>query len=218
MHTLDSTAYDARVKSGGEGMFQACLLAVAVCMDTFFGAVSCSMSGIAIPKRCALLISIVGTAFLGISVSFAQLLSNILPEIVFQYAGFVILLLLGSSQLMKKIVMALFQKCRPHWNWKALGLVIDICFDETLADTDGSKTLSMREAIAYSAALSIDSLASGLGAGIEKAWIPLCLSLTLLLGFLLTIIGCQIGLSCHEKINLSWLGGVMLLILAFCRL
>ncbi|MBD5142785.1 MAG: hypothetical protein HDT22_04140 [Ruminococcus sp.] len=199
-------------------MFQACLLAIAVCMDTFFGAVSCSVNGIKIPKRCALLISTVGTIFLAISLSCAELLNQVLPEIIFKYTGFVILLVLGSTQLMKKILMLLFQKHRPHWNLKALGLVIDICFDETLADTDGSKTLSIQEAIAYSTALSIDSLASGLGAGIEKLHIPVCLVLSFILGFLSTIIGGKLGLCCQKKINFSWLGGIMLLILAFCRL
>lgn len=199
-------------------MFQVCLLSMAVCMDTLLASIGCSISGIAIPKRCALLISIVGTVFLGISLCGAQLLSAVLPEMVFRYAGFLILFFSGVIQIIKELLTALFQKHRPHWNWKALGLVIDICFDETLADADNSKTLSMSEAAAYSAALSLDSLATGLGAGIEKQYIFLCLLLTLILGFFLTLIGCRIGKNCHNKKNLSWLGGVMLLILAFCRL
>jgi len=199
-------------------MFQACLLSMAVCMDTFLASIGCSINGISIPKRCALLISVVGTAFLGISLTGAQLLSAVLPEQIFRYAGFVILFLSGVIQIIKELLQMLFQKHRPHWNWKALGLVIDICFDETLADADHSKTLNLREAAAYSAALSLDSLATGLGAGIEKNHIFLCLVLTLLLGFYLTLIGCRIGKHCHQKKNLSWLGGVMLLILAFCRL
>ncbi|MBE6875190.1 MAG: hypothetical protein E7496_00420 [Ruminococcus sp.] len=199
-------------------MFQACLLAFAVCMDTFFASIGCSMNGILIPKRCAFLISAVGTAFLTISLYGAQILGRILPENVFRYAGFLILLLLGSSQIMKEMLTALFRKHRPHWKWNALGLVISICFDETLADTDHSKTLSMREAIAYSSALSLDSLASGLGAGIQKQAVPACLLLTFCAGFLLTMLGTKIGKICHTKHHLSWLGGVMLLILALGRL
>jgi len=199
-------------------MLPACLLALAVCMDTFFSAISCTVSGISIPKKCALLISFTGTAFLGISLFSAQLLMQILPVRFFQYIGFTILFLLGSSQIMKEMLKAVFKKHPPHWNWKALGLVIDICFDETLADTDHSKTLSMQEAFAYSAALSLDSLASGLGAGIQKTYIPLCLFLTFCAGFLLTLLGCKIGKLCHTQKNLFWLGGVLLLILAFLRL
>ena len=199
-------------------MFQACLLAFAVCMDTFFGAVGCTVSGILIPKRCALFISFVGTVFLTISLLSAQLLMQVLPACFFRYAGFIILFLLGSSQIMKEVLKSVFKRYSPHWSWKALGLVIDICFDETLADTDHSKTLSMKEAAAYSAALSLDSLASGLGAGIQKDFIPVCLFLTFCAGFLLTLLGCRIGKKCHTKKNFSWLGGVLLLLLAFFRL
>lgn len=199
-------------------MLQACLLAFAVCMDTFFGAISCTVSGILIPKKCALFISFVGTAFLSVSLCSAQLLMQILPARFFQYTGFVILFLLGSSQIMKELLKAVFKKHRPHWSWNALGLVIDICFDETLADTDHSKILSLKEAAAYAAALSLDSLASGIGAGIQKDFIPVCLLLTLCAGFLLTLLGCRIGRNCHTKKNLSWLGGVLLLVLAFFRL
>ncbi|MBR1556105.1 MAG: manganese efflux pump, partial [Oscillospiraceae bacterium] len=123
-----------------------------------------------------------------------------------------------TSQIMKEMLTALFRKHRPHWNWKALGLVIDVCFDETLADADHSKTLSMREALVYSASLSLDSLASGIGAGIQKELIPSCLLLTFCAGFLLTLAGIRLGKICHAKYRLSWLGGVMLLMLAFCRL
>ena len=199
-------------------MLESCLLAFAVCMDTFLASVGCSLHGIQIPKRCALLISIVGTVFLSISLFSAELLSRILPETFFRYAGFSILFLLGSSQIMKECLTAVFQKHRPHWNWKALGLVIDICFDETLADTDHSKTLSLKEAAAYAAALSLDSLASGLGAGIAREYILICLLLTFCAGFFLTMLGTKMGKIFHTKKYVSWLGGVLLLILAFCRL
>ena len=88
-------------------MLESCLLAFAVCMDTFLASVGCSLHGIQIPKRCALLISIVGTVFLSISLFSAELLSRILPETFFRYAGFSILFLLGSSQIMKECLTAL---------------------------------------------------------------------------------------------------------------
>ncbi len=197
-------------------MFQICLLSLAICMDTLIASAGCSAGGIHIPKRCALLISIVGTVFLGFSLICAQLLSQIIPERIFKYIGFAILFLSGSIQIMKGMLTALFNKHRPHWNWKALGLVIDICFDETLADTDHSKNLNLKEAAAYAAALSLDSLATGLGAGMERPLILPCLILTLIAGYFLTIAGCKIGSQCPK--NLSWIGGILLLILAFCRL
>ena len=198
-------------------MFRAILLAAAVCMDTCFAAMGCSMSGIRIPKRCAAIISATGSLFLAVSLLCAQLLSHLLPESVFRVAGAAVLFLIGGIQLTKQGLTAWFRAHPPHFKRHALGLVIEICFDETLADADGSKTLSIREAVTFSAALSLDSLASGLGAGIPTAWIFPCILLTLLLGFFLTLLGTFLGRKCRAR-RLEWLGGVMLLALALCRL
>lgn len=198
-------------------MLKAVLLAAAVCMDTWFAAMGCSMSGITIPKRCALLISVIGCAMLGISLIGAQGLTLLLPEAVCRYGGAAVLALLGGVQLMKQALAALIRRHPPHIRRRALGLVIEICCDETRADVDGSKTLSIGEAVTFATALSLDSLASGLGAGIERAWMLPCLGLTLLLGFALTLLGAQLGRRCRTR-RLEWLGGVMMLLLAGCRL
>lgn len=198
-------------------MLRAVLLAAAVCMDTCFAAMGCSMSGIAIPKRCAALISVIGSVFLGVSLLCAQLLERILPETVCLFGGAAVLAVIGGVQLMKEGLTALFRAHPPHIRWRTLGLVVEICFDETLADADGSKTLSLSEAAAFAAALSLDSLASGLGAGIPRIWILPCLALSLLLGFVLTLTGAAIGKRCAAR-KLQWLGGVMLLLLALVRL
>lgn len=199
-------------------MLEACLLAAAVCMDVFFAAIGCSFSGIHIPKRCAALISAVGTVFLGISLLGGSLLGRLLPEVIFRYAGAFLLLAMGTVTLLKEALRAAFRARRPHIRRKALGLVIEICFDETLADADGSKTLSMSEAFSFAAAMSIDSLASGIGAGLTGAGIPLCLTLTLVLGYVLTILGSVLGRHCRSRSRFSWLGGAMLVVLAVCRL
>ena len=197
-------------------MFRACLLSAAVCMDTFFAAIGCSMSGIHIPRRCALLISAVGTAFLAASLLGASLLAGWLPESLLRCGGFVLLLCMGVGTILKELLRAVLRSRRPHIRRHALGMVIDICFDETLADADGSKVLSPKEALTFSAVMSMDSLASGLGAGLTGAEIPLCLGLTLLLGFVLTVTGNLLGSRCHSRF--TWIGGVMLILLAFCRL
>ena len=198
-------------------MLSACLLAVAVCVDTFFAAMGCSMSGITIPKRCALLISAIGSLFLGMSLTAAQLLETFLPPALCRYGGAAVLCIIGGIQIMKQALTALFRRRKPHIRRTFLGLVIDICFDETLADADHSKTLSLREAGTFAAALSLDSLASGLGAGIPRAWILPCLAMTFALGFALTLTGAALGSRCHNR-PLQWLGGAMLLVLALCRI
>lgn len=198
-------------------MLKAVLLAAAVCMDTWFAAMGCSMSGITIPKRCALLISVIGSAILGLSLLGARGLALLLPEAVCRFGGAAVLALIGIVQLTKQGLTALIRAHPPQIRWRALGLVIEICCDETLADADGSKVLSMGEAVTFAAALSLDSLASGLGAGIEPMWMLPCLGMTLLFGFVLTLLGAALGKRCRTR-RLEWLGGVMMLLLAGCRI
>ncbi len=195
-------------------MLKACLLAAAVCMDTFFAAMGCRMSGIHIPKRCAALISVVGTVFLGISLLGGKLLAGCLPVGLCRYGGAALLAVIGLVQLLKEYLTTVLRNRHRPIRRRALGLVIDICLDETAADTDGSKTLGLSEVPAFAAAMSLDSLASGVGAGLHGAGIPVCLGLTLVLGFVLTVCGNRAGALNKQY---SWLGGVLLLVLAVCR-
>ena len=197
-------------------MVRAALLAAAVCMDSLFAAMGCSAGGIRIPKHSALLISAVGTAFLAFSLLCGEILAAVVPSALCRYVGALLLGIMGLSQLcrgMLRQVFRLHEQVQVHW----LGLVVQICLDETSADTDGSKVLSAGEAFAFAAAFSMDSLASGLGAGIADRAIPFCLGMSLLLGFLMTVLGDRMGRICRKQRDFSWIGGILLLLLAVSR-
>lgn len=196
-------------------MPEACLLAAAVCMDTFFAAMGCRMSGIRIPKRCALVISAVGTAVLAVSLLCGAWLGSILPVEAFRYGGAILLAVIGAVQLLGEGLTAFLRRRRRPIRRRALGLVIDICLDETAADTDGSKVLGLSEVPAFAAAMSLDSLATGIGAGLAGAEIGVCLALTFVLGCVLTVCGNRIG--CVSG-RFRWTGGALLLLLAVVRL
>ena len=198
-------------------MLKACLLALAVSVDTFFAAMGCSISGIRITKRCVVLVSVVGCLFMGVALLGSQVLSRILPEPLYRYGGAAVLCVIGLSELMKEGLQALFRARKPHWKRRALGLVIEICFDETKADMDGSKDLSLGEMLSLAVVLSLDAFASGLTAGIAPEWWLLCMGLTLVLGFVLTLLGAILGKR-YARRHLQWIGGVMLLLLAGCRI
>lgn len=200
-------------------MLRACLLALAVCTDTFFAAMSCSMSGITIPRRCAALVSLVGTAFLAASLFSGELLTGLLPPQICRMGGCILLCLMGGIQLCKGLLHTLLEKRESMClHCKGIGLVIRIYLDETSADADGSKKLSMGEAAAFAAALSLDSLVSGLGAGIPAHLIVPCLALTLLLGFAVILTGAYVGRRCQKESRLTWIGGCLLLLLGLSRL
>ncbi len=198
-------------------MVRACLLAAAVCMDTCFAAISCTLSGIHIPKRSALIVSLVGTLFLWISLAASGVLAEILPAGLFRWGGGLLLCGMGLWQLLKDLLHKHLERSGSmQLEWKGVGLVVQICLDGTKADRDGSKTLSAAEAVPLAAALSLDSLVSGLGAGIPCAYWCVCLILTCLLGFGMTMLGSRLA-QCRCLQKYDFLSGGLLLVLGMLR-
>lgn len=195
------------------------LLALAVSVDTLFAAMGCRMQGIIIPRRCMLLISLVGTGMLGLSLGFGAMLRPFLPEVIFRCGGGTLLLVLGFVQTIKELCARFAAHERSMClHCRGIGLVIRIYFDETAADADGSKILSIPEAFAFSAALSLDSLVSGMGAGLPASAMPLTLILTFLLGLCAVAVGAALGRQSLRKSRFSCLGGILLMVLGLIRL
>lgn len=200
-------------------MIQSIILAAAVCVDVFFGTIGCTVSGIQIPVRYRFLVGGTGAVFLGISLMGGAALQGLLPASLFRVFGFLLLSGMGILQIARQ--------CLPHFladgkqlclHWKGLELVVNICFDETKADTDGSKAFSFREACLFSTAVSLDALFSGLGAGFAPEVIPGCILCCFLLGTFSTFAGCKVGKFCCRRRDFSWIGGVLLLFLAILRI
>ena len=97
---------------------------------------------------------------------------------------------------------------------------VDIFLDETEADQDHSKELSISEALYLGIALSLDSLASGLAYGIGVVNFGLLLGCSFGFGVVLIVVGSALGkrLMCRFTGDVSWLSGCLLMILALLRL
>ncbi len=200
-------------------MLRASVLALAVCMDTLFAAMGCSMNGIVIPRRCVLLISSIGTLMLGISLYMGEWIGSLLPEAVFRYGGGCLLMGMGAVQIVKELLGRMLERHGSmSLHCRGVGLVIRIYLDETTADADGSKLLSLGEAAAFASAMSLDSLVSGMGAGISGGVLPLCLIETFLLGVAAIAAGSRIGCFCTRESPLACIGGILLMVLGGCRL
>ena len=100
------------------------------------------------------------------------------------------------------------------------GKCIDVYIDETKADIDHSKELNAKEAVYLAVALSIDSLATGIAFGMAVQDPLDVLFISLLMGILIIVIGQWIGkrISKAVHMDLSWISGLILIILAFSRL
>ena len=136
------------------------------------------------------------------------------------------LMLIGISGLFQGMFKSYLRSKKKYTiqnlNFKigSIKFVFDVYLEETLADLDKSKVLSAGEAVYLAIALSIDSMATGLGSGLFTINYVQIIILSIVIGFLAVILGCKIGQPFSKVTNkdVSWLSGAFLIILALLRI
>lgn len=206
-------------------MLENLLIVVTLCMDTFAASTAYGSSRIRIPFVSAAIITMVGSAFLTISLFAASILSQYIPQHICLLLGFLILFAMGIHNLFSGTIKAYMRRkisIDKTMRLKSSGvsLVFKVYLDETVADLDHSKTLSPREAIYLASALSMDSLVLGFGSGFGLENSLVLILMSLVAGFLAVYGGCILGqvLARHSTIDLSWMTGVILILLSIARL
>lgn len=195
-------------------MLKSLLLVIAVCIDSFAAAIGIGSAGIRIPIRSALVISVVGSLFLSLSAAFASVLRLAVSEKVCTRLSFFLLMGLGIFNLFQNFFRNILSRSAKKGNPAMM------FFDGASADTDGSKSISVKEALVLSAALSADSLVTGIGAGLDSISLPALSIFAFGLGFASIFCGEKIGrkIVSSFKLNLGWLCGTILIILAVLTL
>lgn len=129
---------------------------------------------------------------------------------------------IGIAKLLESLIRSIAKK-HPSLmgNWGCQIKQINIIFTVYLSPEEANRTdvqvLSAKEALLLSLALSLDSVLVGMAfPAAAIPWLTLFLSATLF-NLLLFITGCLSGriLSRMLRIDLSWLSGLCLLLLAF---
>lgn len=204
-------------------MVQSFLLVIALSVDSFLASLAYGAEKIKIPIKSALLISLIGVAFLSVSLYTASFIQQFIPSNICSNISFIIFFLISLSSLFQGTIKSFLKNCerkKLEFSCKGVSFVLDIYLDETNADADNSKLLSLKEALYLAIALSIDSLVSGfaLGISIEKPLSVLLFSFCI--GFAAVISGSFIGrkVTSISKWNLSWISGVLFMILAFTKI
>ena len=170
------------------------LLVVAISVDLFVCAFAYGTSKQCIDFRKTLLLNIVGTFVIGLGLAIGALLGEIIPKDVTLWLSFCILMLLGFVKLA---------------NYSR--------------EEDKTKHLSLRQTIVLALALSVDGFAAGVGTAAHKPDLVFCVSavaLSLLNGVFIFLLGQKLGQKVAQKtsLNLGWSSGIILIILAFCKL
>ncbi len=109
---------------------------------------------------------------------------------------------------------------RLHFSLFSLRFVLHVYADPAAVDLDHSKSISPAEAASLALALSLDGAAAGFGAALGQASIPAVVTASLIANQLTLLLGSWLGERLSKRFNMSlgWLGGVILVLLAFSKL
>lgn len=205
-------------------MLEILLLVLSVSIDSFIASISYGSSRIKIPIISALIVDIISSSMLGFSLIFGSFIQNYISINTAKLISFMILFFLGFYRLFECLLKSYINnkaKDSPPLQFKLLDLnfVLQVYANETKADIDKSKVLSYKEAIYLSVALSLDSIAVGFGSSLILINYIQVFIVSIIIGILVILFGSLLGKRFAEmtNLNLSWLSGAMLIILAFLR-
>lgn len=199
-------------------------LVTALSVDAFVACFAYGANRIHIPLRSALVINLTCTALLTLGLGLSAVISPYIPPQVTQGICFTILLLLGMVKLCDSTVKTLIKRHNRvekkfRFSMFHLRFILSVYAEPQKADADSSQVLSPAEAFSLAFALSLDGLAVGFGAGMVAPHLLQIILCALLMDMVLIRLGCYLGnkLADRFSFNLSWLGGALLVLLAFLK-
>lgn len=208
-----------------ERLLPAFLLVAALSIDAFAASFAYGIDRIRIPPLSLLSICGVCTGILGVSLLIGGLIQPFLPPALTRWLGFAVLLLLGIVKLFDSALKSFLRRHQSsrkdlHFCLAGVRFLLRIYVDSTAADQDRSRVLTPGEAASLAFALSIDGFAAGIGAGLTQPDLPLVLLLSLLVTAAAVGFGSLVGRQAAKAVrfDLSWLSGVLLILLAFWKL
>lgn len=200
------------------------VLVAALSVDSFVACFGYGTAKIKIPFLSGAVMDLLSSGILLLFLLFGRILSPLLSPLAVRLLCFFVLFTLGIVKLFDSSLKALIRRNGqniPKLQFSLLHFrfILTVYADPDRADTDRSSLLSPREAVSLGLALSLDSAAVGLGAGVTALPIGYTLFLALLVGGTAIFAGCRLGNKVAEKtsLNLSWLSGLLLLALAFIK-
>jgi len=203
--------------------WEALLLAAILSIDIFAVSFAYGSSKIKIPFKSTMIITVIGSVILGLSIYLGTFLLPFMPEGVASGLSFTILFTLGLIKIFDSVIKRYIRKRREtsskQMEFSAFNLkfILNVYADPEKADVDKSRVISPKEAVAVAIAVAMDAFALGFGAGLINVNHLQIIAFSLVIDVVAVVLGCFIGSKIAQKsrINLSWLGGVILIALAF---
>lgn len=206
-------------------ILEAAAIAAALSVDAFVAGFAYGARQIRMSRRSILLINLICSAIVGLSLGLGSLAAGFLPESLQHGLCFGLLFVLGLVKLLDGIVRTAIRRYgnldgRLNFSLFSLRFVLHVYADPAAVDLDHSKSISPAEAASLALALSLDGAAAGFGAALGQASIPAVVTASLAANQLTLQLGSWLGERLSRRLNmsLSWLGGVILLLLALSKL
>lgn len=206
-------------------VLEAAAIASALSVDAFVAGLAYGTRQIRLPWRSTLVINLICSAIVGLSLGLGSLAALFLSPGLRRGLCFGVLFALGLVKLLDGITRWAIRRYgnldgRLGFSLFSLRFVLHVYADPVAVDLDHSKTISVAEAASLALALSLDGAAAGFGAAMGQVSVPAVVTASLIANQLTLMLGSWLGERLSRKlgISLGWLSGVILLILAFCKL
>lgn len=206
-------------------IFEALILASALSLDAFVASFAYGSKKIKIPFRSVQVINLICGAITGLSLLLGTIVKQYIPDWLTVAISFTILFILGIVKLLDSITKSIIRKYNnlnkeiefSLFNFK---FILNLYANPEDADIDRSNTLSPREAASLAIALSLDGITVGLGAAIGNVNGLAVFLCSLLTNMIAVLSGSLVGNKIAGKttFDLSWVSGIILIILAFTKL
>jgi putative sporulation protein YtaF len=206
-------------------MYEIIILVLALCMDTFVASIAYGANKISISWIKIVAINGICSLCLGIALFAGSFIDRLIPGNVTKGAAFVCLLFLGIVRLMD---YAIKKYINSHvsihkdltFSISGLSIIINIYGNPMAADWDQSKSLSWKEIVLLSFAMSIDSFVAGTLSGFLQIPVGMTVLVSMIMGIVVMYAGLFLGrkVAAEKNWDLSWLSGVLFMILAFSKL
>jgi len=206
-------------------IIEALIIVTALCVDTFVSGMAYGANKIRIPFSSVAVISLICSAVLGVSIFLGGAIGHMLPENLTVGICFALLSGLGFVKLFDSAVKSYIRKYsafrkRIRFSAFSLSFILSVYANPETADSDHSRILSPSEAALLAAALSLDGLAVGFGAGMVSVSPVMVVALSLIINMVCAVAGCRLGHRAVKalRVDLGWLSGALLLVIAFMKL
>ena len=205
-------------------MFHILVLVLALCMDTFVASMAYGANKVHITWEKIVVMNAICSGCLGIALVAGSVLDGLVPESMTRMVCFISLFLLGVVKLLDYTIKKYINRhVSLHkgitFSFSGLRIIVNIYGDPMAADWDHSQSLSWKEVLFLSFAMSIDSLIAGALSAFLEIPVVLTMVTELIMGIVMMYAGLFLGrkLASRCKCDLSWISGVLFMILAVTK-